>query len=320
MEMEIVPGLRRHESYIGDKLMGHHLIIGDRSILVDAGTPALVRDELLPWLTTRLGNPAALDMILVTHADVDHFGGLAALRAACPRALVIAPERDRRWIEDTDTIFAERYDGYHADHGITYEPALTAVLREWRGPSAPVDLGLEGGEYLRGAGDWIVLRVPGHTPGHLMLWNAARRVALIGDAVNGATQLDRHGVWTAPPPYTDRDLYLLSIQTIEALEPEILLTGHYPIMRGAEVAAFLEASRDFVLRVDATIDRLLRAARGSMTLARLIEQANPVLGPFGFPPDLAFALAAHMERLARHGHVDRVRRDGVTAWEARSTS
>lgn len=53
--MEIVPGLHRHESYIGDKLMGHHLILGDRSVLVDAGTPALARDELLPWLTELLG-------------------------------------------------------------------------------------------------------------------------------------------------------------------------------------------------------------------------------------------------------------------------
>ncbi len=111
----------------------------------------------------------------------------------------------------------------------------------WHGPSVAVDLGLESGAYVRGAEPWRVLHVPGHTPGHLMLWNAARRITLIGDALNGATQIDRHGRWTAPPSYTDRDLYLMSIQTIEALEPKIVLTGHYPVMRDAKIATFLAA-------------------------------------------------------------------------------
>jgi len=313
--MEIVPGLHRHESYLGDKLMGHHLILGDRSVLVDAGTPALARDELLPWLTETLGNPAALDMILVTHADVDHFGGLAVLRAACPRAIILAPRRDRRWIEDADVIFAERYDAYHAAHGLTYDPTLTALLHEWHGPSVPIDLGLESGEYLRGIDDWTIVHVPGHTPGHLMLWNAQQRVALIADALNGATQVDRHGHPTAPPPYTDRNLYLTSIQTIEVLHPDILLTGHFPVMRGEETTSFLAASRDFVLRTDEALTRLLRDAKGPLTLGQLIERANPLLGPFGFPPDLAFALAAHMEWLERYGRARRIHHEGVVAWE-----
>jgi glyoxylase-like metal-dependent hydrolase (beta-lactamase superfamily II) len=126
--MEIVPGLHRLESYIGDKLVAHHLITGDRSVLVDAGTPALAEHEVIPWLTAILGNPARLDTIVITHADVDHFGGLATLRAACPRAAIVAPARDRRWIENPDVIFAERYDAYHADHGLTYAPEVTAIL------------------------------------------------------------------------------------------------------------------------------------------------------------------------------------------------
>jgi glyoxylase-like metal-dependent hydrolase (beta-lactamase superfamily II) len=315
--MEIIPGIHRLEPYIGKKLVAHHLITGTRSLLVDAGTPALAREALIPWLTDVLGDAARLDMILITHADVDHYGGLAALREACPRAVILAPAQDRRWIEDPDVIFAERYDAYHADHGLTYSAALTQTLHEWHGPPVPVDIGLVGGEDLRCSAQITlrVLHVPGHTPGHLMLWEPRTRVAIIGDALNGATQIDRDGAWTAPPPYTDRDLYLTSIQTLESLDPDILLTGHYPVLRGPEIAAFIAASRDFVLRTDAALDRLFREADRPLTLAQLIAQTDPLLGPFGFSLDLAFALAAHLAWLERTQRVRRLSHQGVVAWE-----
>jgi len=65
--MEFVPGIYRRESYLGKKLVAHHLVIGDRTLLVDAGTPALARAEIIPWLAEMLGDPARLDMVLVTH-------------------------------------------------------------------------------------------------------------------------------------------------------------------------------------------------------------------------------------------------------------
>jgi glyoxylase-like metal-dependent hydrolase (beta-lactamase superfamily II) len=315
--MEIVPGIHRQEAYIGKKLMAHHLIVGERSLLVDTGTPDLAREVLLPWLDEVLGDATRLDMILVTHGDVDHFGGLEVLRAAAPRALTLIPTLDRRWIEDQDAIFAERYDAYHADHGLTYPPELTRTLRSWQGHPIPTTLGLTGGEDIR-CGPRLtvqVLHVPGHTPGHLMLWEPLMRVAIIGDALNGATQIDRDGQPTAPPPYSDRDIYLTSIQTIASLTPAILLTGHYPVMRDQEVTTFIQASRDFVLRTDAVLARLLAEASEPLTLARLIELADPLLGPFGFPPDLEYALEAHLTWLERRRRVRRIRQQGIVAWE-----
>ena len=315
--MEIVPGIHRLEPYIGKKLVAHHLIVGERSLLIDAGTPELAREALLPWLTEVLGDPANLDMILITHADVDHYGGLDVLRTACPHATILAPAQDRRWIENPDAIFAERYDAYHAEHGLTYEPSLTQLLHAWHGPPVSVDLGLVGGEDVHCGQELLlqVLHVPGHTPGHLMLWEPRMRVAIIGDALNGTTQVDRDGRWTAPPPYTDRDLYLMSIQTLQTLDPALLLTGHYPIMRGREISSFIQASRDFVLRTDAVLTRVLQESTAPLTLAQLIELANPLLGPFDFPPDLQFALEAHLAWLERQHKIRRLHRNGIAAWE-----
>jgi hypothetical protein len=53
-----------------------------------------------------------------------------------------------------------------------------------------------------------------------------------------------------------------------------------------------------------------------LTLAAAIERANPLLGPFGVPPDLSFALAAHLDWLERSGRVQRLHREGVVAWQA----
>lgn len=63
------------------------------------------------------------------------------------------------------------------------------------------------------------------------------------------------------------------------------------------------------------LERLLHEAAESMTLAECIERANPLLGLFGFPPDLAFALEAHLAWLERTHRVHRVQRDSVVAWE-----
>jgi len=110
-------------------------------------------------------------------------------------------------------IWPERYNRYNA-YGVTYSAELIRVLEEWGGSCLPVDIGLAGGEDVRLGPDLLlqVLHVPGHTPGHLMLWEPHERVAIIGDALNGATQIDRDGAWTAPPPYTDREGYLASLE------------------------------------------------------------------------------------------------------------
>ncbi len=90
-------------------------------------------------------------------------------------------------------------------------------------------------------------------------------------------------------------------------------------MRGHDIDRFIDASRSFVLRTDAALDRLRTTASGPLTLAELIERANPVLGPFDFPLDLQYALEAHLASLECAHAVRQAPRDGagvgVVAWE-----
>ena len=104
--------------------------------------------------------------MLNSHADVDHYGGNAAIKQAAPGALFLAHELDVRWIESKEAIMRERY-GWYAEHGLDYEPDVVAWLRDAIGPDTPVDVHLCAGERIR-LGPRLtleVLHLPGHTRG-----------------------------------------------------------------------------------------------------------------------------------------------------------
>ena len=93
-----------------------------------------------------------------------------------------------------------------------------------------------------------------------------------------------------------------------------MLTCHYPVMRGAEIAAFLDASEAFVDAAERVTEELLREAAGPLKLAVAIERAASQLGPFGFVPDLKYAMLPHLELAEARGLAERTTTDGVVAW------
>src|SRR5215218_9997083 len=82
------------------------------------------------------------------------------------------------------------------------------------GGDSPVDVGLRGGETLRLGPDWRVeiLNLPGHTPGHLGIWDAKNDAAIIIDAALETGIYDRWGNGLLPPRYfTPPDTRTLSV-------------------------------------------------------------------------------------------------------------
>ena len=102
--MEVVPGIHRIESVLGPRPFSQYLLRDERSLLFDTGVKERPAEVILPFL-----DGLQPDLMLNSHADVDHFGGNAAIRQAAPRALFLAHELDVRWIESADTIMPERY-------------------------------------------------------------------------------------------------------------------------------------------------------------------------------------------------------------------
>jgi glyoxylase-like metal-dependent hydrolase (beta-lactamase superfamily II) len=270
---------------------------------------------ILPFLAGFGIDPGEIDVIVNTHADVDHFGGNAAMRAVAPRALVCAHVSDLAWIQDRERILRERY-GWYAAHGVGYDAETAAWLREAMGPDTPVDVGLTGGELIR-LGPSLTVRVlhlPGHSAGHLGLWEPASRTAIITDAVVAKGLLDTEGKVIHPPPYFDASAYEASARLLISLEPARLLTAHYDVIEGTDVDRFLDDTIEFVRETRDVTEEILLTER-ELTLVRALELADPRLGPFSsMPNELAGPLRSHLRELVAAGRAEESP-DGLT-WKA----
>jgi glyoxylase-like metal-dependent hydrolase (beta-lactamase superfamily II) len=302
--VEVAPGIHRIESVLGPRPFSQYLLRGDRSLLVDTGTRETPGEVILPFL-----DGLDPDLVLVTHGDVDHFGGNAAVREAAPQALICAHALDAPWVESAELILRERYHWYD-EHGVGYAPNTAIWLRDALGPDVPVDLRLVGGETFRLGDGFVVevLHLPGHSPGHVGLWEARSRTAIVTDAVLGRGLLDMEGTVIHPPPYFDVDAYVASARRLQELAPARLLTAHYDVMEGAAVNRFLADTLAFVEDVEAAVRRELQAA-GAISLAELLDRTGDELGPFtSMPNELAGTLRAHLDRLVGQG---RARQDAT---------
>ncbi len=183
----------------------------------------------------------------------------------------------------------ENYSWY-APYGFDFptEEAKEWILRELGGDCL-VDLGLRGGETIRLGPSWRleVLHLPGHTPGHVGLWDPRSGAAIVVDAVLESGIYDRQGNRLIPPRIYDVGAYRRTIRLLRSLDPELLLTAHYPVMGRDEARDFLERS----LRFTDDLEREVRAAlaAGVRDLKALTERAVERLGPY---PEFATELAA----------------------------
>ena len=293
--MEVAPGIHRIESSLGVRFMAQYVLVGEaRTLLFDTGLPHTPGEAIAPYLESLGLGLEAVDDVLISHADLDHSGGKRALLDLHPGARLACHELDRRWIESAEAMVAENYC-WHAEYG--FDPQDEDELKALCGGDAPVDEGLRGGETLRLSDDWRVevLHLPGHTLGHIGVWDARSRAAIIIDAVLERGIYSNDGALLIPPRIYDLDGYRATIRRLRELEPELLLTAHYPVMDTREALAFLDRALAFTDEVEHAVREELAA--GTEGLWPLTQRLNERFGPYPeFMTELGAFVRAAAER------------------------
>jgi glyoxylase-like metal-dependent hydrolase (beta-lactamase superfamily II) len=192
---------------------------GDGSVtLVDAGMRWALR-RTLAGLAAIGAAPTDVRRVVLTHAHIDHAGGLRRLVKATG-ADIASHEREAPYLRDGRAPRAGR-----RGHG--QRIGKVTVAEEF------ID-----GALLPVAGGLRVIHTPGHTPGHVSLLHEPTGVLITGDAV-----LNLRAIRYAPARFcTDSELNRKACDRLGELDYEVVAFSHGPEIRdGAReaVRAFL---------------------------------------------------------------------------------
>jgi glyoxylase-like metal-dependent hydrolase (beta-lactamase superfamily II) len=293
--MEVAPGIHRIESDLGPRFMCQYFFAGaERRLLFDAGLAATPGEVIVPYLEGAGYSFDAIDYFVTSHADVDHCGGNRLCKELAPDGVLMCHERDRAWVESNAAMMAENY-GWHEAYGFPqFDADKRADMTRDLGGDQPVDVGLRGGEVLRLEPGWNleIMHLPGHTFGQIGIWDPRSRSAIIIDAVLDDGIYDRAGNRLIPPRYYTATGYRKSIQRIRSLQPELLLTAHYPVMDSDEAGAWL----DHALAFTDSLEGVVRAGvdEGITDLWELTQRADQKVGPYpDFMTELGASVRAH---------------------------
>jgi len=170
-------------------------------------------------------------------------------------------------------------------------------------PTRPVDVSsrlrtLPADGSVPGMPGWRWLHTPGHAPGHVSLWRETDRTLIVGDAFVTTTQESAYAVAVqspamhGPPRYftIDWGQARASVETLAALQPRLVVTGHGRAVQGEAMAEALDTLAQ-------TFDRVARPERG-----RYLDQPARADDGSAYerPGPMSFKFLPDLHRRPRH--------------------
>lgn len=205
----VVPGVAANSYVIVDP---------DGLTLIDAGLPRS-QDKILRFISGLGRTPRDVRRILLTHADWDHVGGLAALHRATGARTYAS------------RIEAEAMAAGRSSRP-TKLPSSTSVIRRlMRRFMSPrpfkVDEILEEGQVLPVLGGLRVVDTAGHCPGHISFFSPSTGVLFCGDSM----VTDEQGIHGSRPIFTwDAVMAQNAVKKQASLGARIVCSGHGPVV------------------------------------------------------------------------------------------
>jgi glyoxylase-like metal-dependent hydrolase (beta-lactamase superfamily II) len=160
--------------------------------------------------------------IILTHQDGDHMDGVKAMKELAPGAIVVAHKEEAPYIDGSRT--PSKLQAWIDKQGSLSEEDKADVEQRKAAAAAravPVDRTVTDGEII--FGDMEAVHVPGHTPGHIVLYLKNSGIIIGGDAIN-----IEDGKLTGPnPAYTqDPAQGAASLEKILGYNPKMVVTYH----------------------------------------------------------------------------------------------
>jgi glyoxylase-like metal-dependent hydrolase (beta-lactamase superfamily II) len=217
--MEILPNIHLIPNIVANAYL---LVDPGGLTLIDAGLPGSHR-KILRFMASLGFTPADLKRILITHADFDHVGGLAALKAASGARIFAS------------LIEAQAMAEGHSSRPLNPRSVIVRLLFDLMASlfkPAPVraDELLADGQILPVLGGLRVLETLGHTPGHMSLFAPTAGVLFCGDSIVSEESGLRgsHGANNWDQAKSDE-----SVRKQAALGAHIVCSGHGPVVMDA---------------------------------------------------------------------------------------
>lgn len=195
--------------------------------LIDPG-PSTTRRNLEESLRARGIAISDVRQILLTHIHLDHAGVTGTLVKENPAIEVLVHERGAPHMIDPSKLMASAGRLYGADMDRLwgdFVPVPAARVRVLRGEE----------HIVAGGRDLEVAYTPGHASHHVSFFDAASRIAFVGDTA-GIRRTGRTYVMPpTPPPDIDLDAWQASEDRILSWEPETLFLTHFGPFHGARL-------------------------------------------------------------------------------------
>ena len=249
---------------VGSRIVSYALKLGDEWLLVDAG-PARTAKDLIAALSS---SGVAPSKIFITHAHIDHSGGLETVLLEWPEAVVYAHPRAKPHLENPVKLWKQSREAIGWLANVFGAPG--------RVPSDKIIVPGDGEEIIEKVRAYYT---PGHASHHMSLYVEDMGILFPGSSIGmylhrGATRI-YFPTLTIP---LKLEAYMDSLEKQTKLEPEIVALPHVGVhpaqeflsLARNEIEAWIKAARRGVEAGVKTPEEMLAF------LVKELEQANRV--------------------------------------------
>lgn len=309
---EILPGLYRTKVPLPGsplKATNSYVVKGtDRSLIIDTGWN---REDCTAALVSGLNecgvDPKQADFF-ITHMHADHSGLVSTLAGEGARiyfgradAEIIRSSTPEHWEKLIDSARKCGFPGKELEKAIGNHPG-----RRYS-PGNSLDLCvLKDGDTIR-VGDYLFgcIETPGHTPGHICLYEPSKKVFICGDHILGDITPN---ITLSVEERNPLKEYLISLDKVYDLDVELVLPGHRSIFR-SQKERIQELKQHHRTRLEEVISILEKGRQNAFQVASQMTWDIGYKSWDSFPP--AQKLFAFGEAMA---HLKYLEEEGQVAW------